>query len=74
MILINDTHDFEKTPIRTRVPVDLLTSRPTDLNVNNAVSGIDKMVFLVDPSIVNNITQIYVYMSQFLLHKDQAMI
>jgi len=41
----------------------LLTSCPTDLNVNNAVSGIDKMVFLVDPSIVNYIVQIYVYMS-----------
>lgn len=67
MILVKDTQDYNKSPTRTKIHVALLsvllTSRPTDLNVNNAVSGIDKIVFLVDPSIDNNIVQIYVYMS-----------
>jgi|APAra0007618328_1042625.scaffolds.fasta_scaffold09272_1 hypothetical protein len=67
MILIKYMQDFTKAILEQNFMPELLsvllTSCPTDLNVNNAVSGIDKMVFLVDPSIVNYIVQIYVYMS-----------
>lgn len=53
----------------------LLDRLPPKVNMNDPILRVDQMIFVVDPSVVNNIAKIDLDMSQrFLRHPQEAMV